>query len=460
MTRRLRRLASGRLRIELHGGLDLGLPGAAGAPIESAGPLRSVALLGHDHPRARCSLRVQVGERVARGQTLFVDRRRPEIRFASPAAGLVRVARREQVHEPVVVEVEVDEADDLDVGPTFDPLDLERTRALGREGVIRRLLEAGEWPALRTRPFGDLADPDVIPDALFVRAMDSHPGAPRAVDVMADRAEDFRSGVAALAGLIEGPVYVCCDPGAALAVEDLERVRVVEFAGAHPAGLVGTHVQHLFPLEGGRRVWYTGHQEVLAIGRLFREGRSDPERVVAIGGPLVPRPRLVRTRLGARVGDFVRAELDSGGGRVVSGSLLSGRRAASAENHLGRYHDQVSLVREAASAIGGTPWPVPRRGRVRWFPTGRRVGDWTTALHGRTRAMLPFAFFDEVAPLRSPMTLLLRALVAGDFETARALGVLELEEEDVDLCSFVCPSKIEYGAFLRSALDALEVQAR
>ncbi|MEZ4289945.1 MAG: hypothetical protein R3E53_05150 [Myxococcota bacterium] len=211
MTRRLRRLASGRLRIELHGGLDLGLPGAAGAPIESAGPLRSVALLGHDHPRARCSLRVQVGERVARGQTLFVDRRRPEIRFASPAAGLVRVARREQVHEPVVVEVEVDEADDLDVGPTFDPLDLERTRALGREGVIRRLLEAGEWPALRTRPFGDLADPDVIPDALFVRAMDSHPGAPRAVDVMADRAEDFRSGVAALAGLIEGPVYVCCD---------------------------------------------------------------------------------------------------------------------------------------------------------------------------------------------------------------------------------------------------------
>jgi len=54
---------------------------------------------------------------------------------------------------------------------------------------------------------------------------------------------------------------------------------------------------------------------------------------------------------------------------------------------------------------------------------------------------------------------LLRALITGDVERSEALGCLELDEEDVALCTFVCPGKYEYGPLLRAMLDRIEKEA-
>lgn len=435
-------------------GLDLPIPGAPAQVIEPAPRASAVALLGEDWPGVHLSVEVQTGERVKLGQTLFTDSRRTAIRFTSPAAGRVSAVLRGQMRRLSAVVIEPDGDDAV----TFPALAADAVRALPRRDVSARLLESGEWVALRARPFGSIPDPDPdsSPAAIFVRAMDTNPLAPRAPVVLSERPLDLDSGLAALARLTDGPVFVCCDPGW-IGPLDLERVRVVEFEGPHPAGLPGTHIHHLLPVHAARRVWYLGYQDVLSIGHLFRTGRPNPERVISLAGPSVRRPRLLRTRLGASSADLVSGELAEERCRVVSGSVLAGRRAGSREQYLGRYEEQLCALPEREDLVSRA-WLLPGGRRGRRFPPWLPLPEWTSALRGEPHAFLPLDLFRRVVPLDLPVIPLLRALAAGDADGALSYGALELQEEDLALCSFLCPSKLEYGALLRRTLAELETQ--
>lgn len=411
-------------------------------------------MLGTDHAAVHTSLRVTEGERVLLGQTLFVDRQRPEVRFASPVSGFVRTARPEEGLRPCLVAVEA-ESDDERMDLSFEASDVEEVLALERSELIRRLLEAGEWPSILERPFDRIPDPGSSPDALFVRLMDSNPLAPAPEPILAEREEDLRIGIAALSRLSDGPTFVCAPPDIDPPVADLPGVQRICFEGPHPSGLVGTHIHHLFPIREGRRVWHIGAQETLSLGHLLRTGQLDPSRVISLAGPHVREPRLIRTRLGSSTEELVRGELLPGECRVISGSFLSGRTATRPESFLGRYHQQISAVPEVQEQ-SGRRWLVPFLRRGRPFPPWQRPTHWSTERHGASTAMLPLDVFDGVVPLRLPIALMLRALAAGDVEAARRFGAVELVEEDLALCSFLCPAKLEYGELLRSALDRLE----
>ena len=80
----------------------------------------------------------------------------------------------------------------------------------------------------------------------------------------------------------------------------------------------------------------------------------------------------------------------------------------------------------------------------------------TTSSNGSPRAMVPIGRYEKVMPLDMMPTFLLRSLLAGDIERAEELGCLELDEEDLALCTFVCPSKIDFGPALRSVLETIE----
>jgi Na+-transporting NADH:ubiquinone oxidoreductase subunit A len=80
----------------------------------------------------------------------------------------------------------------------------------------------------------------------------------------------------------------------------------------------------------------------------------------------------------------------------------------------------------------------------------------TTTTNGSERAMVPVGSYEKVMPLDILPTQLLRALIVGDTEMAQALGCLELEEEDLALCSYVCSGKYEYGPILRDNLTRIE----
>ncbi|MDO7653802.1 MAG: NADH:ubiquinone reductase (Na(+)-transporting) subunit A, partial [Porticoccus sp.] len=79
-----------------------------------------------------------------------------------------------------------------------------------------------------------------------------------------------------------------------------------------------------------------------------------------------------------------------------------------------------------------------------------------TNTNGSERAMVPLGNYEKVMPLDVLPTQLLRALVVGDTEMAQKLGCLELDEEDLALCTYVCIGKYEYGPILRNNLSRIE----
>ena len=272
----------------------------------------------------------------------------------------------------------------------------------------------------------------------------------------------FERGLQAVARLTQGPVFICERPESGFPVPSDSRFRREEFTGPHPSGTVGFHIHTLDPVDRNRLVWHLNSQDVVEIGRLFGDGQLHPERIVSLAGPSARRPRLLRTRLGASTGDLTRGELIDGESRIVSGSVLSGRTASGdVFGFLGRYHQQVSVLPENRSRefLGWLSPGVSRYSTINTYLSklipGRKF-RFTTSTNGSSRAMVPIGMYERVFPFDILPTFVLRALLAGDTEKAEELGCLELDEEDLALCSFVCPGKVEYGPLLRQVLTTIE----
>ena len=448
------------MRFRIRRGLDLPIKGEPLQTVEAARPVASVALLGRDYLDLRPSMHVQEGDVVRLGQPLFGDRRRPGVVVTAPGAGIVSTVRRgaRRALQSVIIRLEGDAEE------TFRYWSPGELPALDRDLVVANLTRSGLWCAMRTRPWSKLPDPTATPHALFINAMDTNPLAPDPAVVIRDAAEDFANGVAVLSRLTTGNTFVCKAEGAAVPVPDgVPTLRVAEFSGPHPAGLVGTHIHHLYPVGADRSVWHLGYQDVIATGRLFTTGRLDVTRVISLAGPTVKRPRLLRTRLGAHIEPLVAGEIeDDTECRVLSGSVWSGYRAVDWSAFLGRYHQQVTVLAEGRRRElfgwlrpGGEKVSVTRAFLSHLSPPDRRF-NLTTSQNGSPRAMVPIGSYERVMPLEILPTQLLRALLVGDTDEAQRLGALELDEEDLALCTFVCPGKYDYGPVLRERLEQIE----
>jgi Na+-transporting NADH:ubiquinone oxidoreductase subunit A len=440
-------------------GLDLPLAGAPAQAVDRAVAVTRVALLGSDYVGLKPSLLVQAGDRVRLGQPLFEDRKMPGVRFTAPAGGTVAAVHRGERRTFVSLVIEVDERG-ADAPAPFAAFSGRPVAALAADDVRALLVESGLWTALRARPYGRVADPATTPRSVFVTAVDTHPHAPDLAVALAGRHEDFREGVAALAKLTAGKVWVCAPPQGDVPVPDDPRVVVERFDGPHPAGTVGLHIHRLDPVDHGRLVWHAGAQDVAAIGRLFRTGALDISRIVSIAGPGALRPRLLETRLGASIDELVRGERRPGEQRAISGSVLGGRTAiGEAGGYLGRYHQQVSIVPEAREReMFGYIAPGANKFSIWNVVVGalaRRPLALDTSTNGGARAMVPIGSYERVMPMDLMPTFLLRALATGDIERAEALGALELDEEDLALCTFVDPGKTEWGPLLRAMLERI-----
>jgi Na+-transporting NADH:ubiquinone oxidoreductase subunit A len=438
--------------------LDIPIAGAPEQHIDRANAVEWVALVARDYQGLRPQLLVDKGDRVRLGQPLFTDKSNPGVTFTSPGCGEIAAIHRgdRRSLQSVVIRLEGDGEE------TFVSHDRSALTRLGRDEVRKVLLASGLWASFRARPFGKIPPPQATPHSIFVTAIDTNPlaGDPRVV--IEERAQDFHDGVAVVSRLTDGKIYICQAPGSELELPHAESVTPVVFEGPHPAGLPGTHIHFVDPVSESKSVWYLNYQDVIAIGSLFTKGRLATERIVALGGPLVRRPRLLRTRLGASTEDLLKGELEPVECRVISGSILGGRRAAGLARYLGPYDLQISVLPEDRSRHF-LNWLRPGIGSysaIRAYASSLRSRrhryPLTTSQHGGPRAMVPIGNFEKVMPLDILPAPLLKALIVQDTETAKALGCLELEEEDLSLCSFVCCSKYEYGQFLRETLDLIE----
>ncbi|MCL7930032.1 Na(+)-translocating NADH-quinone reductase subunit A [Halomonas llamarensis] len=448
--------------IEVKKGLDLPITGAPEQRIEDAQPVRHVAILGTDYVGMKPTMEVQEGDKVKLGQLLFTDKKIEGVRFTAPAAGEVVAINRGEKRRLLSVVIKVDESEDV---VSFTAHDRSAIESLERQTVVDQLVESGLWTALRTRPFSRTPAIDSKPADIFVTAIDTHPLSPNPALIINDNVQAFEDGLKVLARLTEGKVYLCSGPDNSIPGSNISGVQAQTFSGPHPAGLVGTHIHYLSPVALHKKVWHIGYQDVIAVGKLFTEGKLEVNRVVAVGGPRAENPRLLRTRIGASTNELLQGEIiKPDDTRVISGSVFSGAAAEGSLTYIGRFHNQISLLEEGNKrAFMGWISPGANRHSVMGIYISKIKGlsDYapTTSTNGSERAMVPVGNYERIMPLDVMPTQLLRSLIVGDIEVGMQLGCLELDEEDLALCTYVCPGKYEYGPILRDNLTLIEKEA-
>lgn len=451
--------AKTRMKATLKKGLNVPIGGEPVQEVLAGPPVTRVAVMGDDYPGMKPRMLVQEGDQVRAGQTLFEDKKTPGVRFTSPAAGRVATIRRGAKRRFESIEVVVDGGE----SEAFTAYDDHHLGNLERDLAIKNLVDSGLWTAFRTRPYSKVPRPDTVPHAIFVTAIDTNPLAADPEVVLREPEYDryFTQGLQVLRTLTDGTVYLCTAAGAEIPGKDSAGINLAEFDGPHPAGLAGTHIHLLAPASLDRTVWTIGYQDVVAVGHLFLTGTCLANRIVSVAGPAAAEPRLIRTCLGASLAELV-GDTNGEPVRVISGSVLAGRTATAPTDFLGRYHLQVSILPEGnqRELLG---WALPgfqKFSVTRAFASAlQRVPEslpFTTSTEGSVRAIVPIGSYEKVMPLDILATPLLKALLVQDTDTAQALGCLELDEEDLGLCTFVCPGKNDYGPLLRKSLETIE----
>lgn len=447
-------------------GLDLPIGGAPSREIDSISVNR-VALVADDFPVLKARMQVSVGDSVRRGQPLFEDRNNSGVLHTSPGSGTVVAIHRgdRRILQSIVIELSEGERSGTmsdEEFQSFDSYTGAPVAGLSPEQAEALLVESGMWTSFRARPYGKTPAIGSRPAAIFVTAADSNPLTAEPEFVLADQKKDFDLGLHVIAKLTEGQTFLCVKRGSDIPSGVTAPVSVEEFHGPHPSGTAGVHIHALAPVNRKRTVWQIGYQDVASIGRLFATGKLDVQRIVALGGPPVTRPRLLKTRVGASVFEIADGESLTGDLRWISGSVFSGKACADeAYAWLGRFDNQVTVIAEGGERqfFGMVAPGFDTFCSIPAFASainGGKSCNWTTSTNGSHRAMVPIGLYERVFPFDMEPVFLLRSIAVEDVEQAEEMGALELLEEDVALCTFVCPAKEDYGPLLRTNLEIIQ----
>ncbi len=443
--------------IKISKGLNLPIEGEPAANIEDVA-VKNVALVGDDYVGMKPTMHVKVGDAVKAGQLVFEDKKNPGVRYTAPANGTVIAVNRgeRRVLQSVVISITGNDQVSFTAHGEGELLNL------GYDKVQDQLNESGLWTALRTRPFSKAPALGSKPNSIFVTTMDTNPLAADVALVLKGQETAFSAGLKVLTNLTEGKVFVCKKYGHNVSTPDHERIVCKSFEGPHPAGNAGTHIHFLDAVSAEKTVWTVNFQDVIAIGKLFVSGELDLSRVISFAGPLAKNPKHLRVNLGASIVEMAIGRLKEGEARAISGSVLSGRTAVGPFAFLGRYNTQVSVIEEGrVREFLGWQMPGFNKFSVKRIFAGALSGssrkfDLNTTTHGSLRAMVPVGMYEKVMPLDMLPTQLIRALLTKDTDLAQQLGCMELDEEDLALCTFASVGKKDFGPVLRDNLTTIE----
>ena len=448
--------------IKIKKGLDIPIYGSPAEEIADSRKSRSVAVLGNDYVGMKPTMFVEEGDNVKLGQPLFEDKKNPGVLFTSPAGGKVESINRgeRRALQSVVIEV-----DSLEESVSFNSYTLDELSDTTSDSIRDQLIKSGLWCAFRTRPYSKIPKIDSDPSNLFISAIDTEPLAPKPEIIINLNAESFNYGLMALKKLLSCPIHLSLADRSQIDVTEDDQLRVHEFSGPHPAGLVGTQMHFISPASLTNVNWSIGYQDVSAIGQLFMTGKLPVERIISLAGPQVIKPTYIKTRLGACTDEIIAGQLTQRENRIISGSVISGREALGPFAYLGRYHNQISVVAEPNSKDREfMNWltPGPRKfSKIPLFLSSilpKKLFKFKAMMNGSDRPIIPIGVYEEVTPLNVLPAILLRNVVLMDTEKIQALGGLELDEEDLALCSYVCPGKYDFGSLLRAGLTKIEVE--
>ena len=437
--------------IKLCKGLDIRLQGEAAKTIVNAPLASEYAVSPLDFEGVTPKMLVKVGDAVEAGSPLFFDKKRPEILFTSPVSGTVAAVNRGEKRKILSVVITADKEVSY---KQFASLDLVKA---SRNQIIDRLLESGLWTMFVQRPYGVIASPSDKPKAIFVSAFDSAPLATDYGFALASSQQPLQVGFDVLRRLTDGKVHLSYDADGYK--PEVEGVELHAFKGQHPAGNVGVQIHHIDPINKGEKVWTLNIQDVVILGRLFLTGKVDLTRVIAVAGSCVTEPKYYRVVAGASVESILGGKLSDEHARIISGNVLTGRNVGK-EGFLGVNVNQITAIPEGDNyeLLG---WAMPR---FKKFSVSRAYFSWLfpcrkynldTNLNGGERAFVMNDLYEKYLPMDLYPVHLVKACLANDLDKMENLGIYEVVEEDLALCEFVCPSKIEIQQILRNGINTM-----
>lgn len=439
--------------IRLKKGLNINLHGEADKVYASIPASETFVVKPTDFHGMTPKLTVKVGDKVNAGSVLFYDKYNERVKFVSPISGEVTAINRGEKRRVMEVVLKAD------AEIQYESFTKATASELSREQIIEALLGSGAWPFIRQKPFDVIANPADMPKAIFISTFNTAPLAADNDFVLHGLEKEFQAGLDFICKLTEGTVHLNVDGNTnpSKVFTSAKGVQVNKVSGAHPAGNVGVQLHHIDPINKGEVVWYLYPQDVIAIARLFAEGKYDASRIVALTGSQVEKPRYYRTIAGASISNMVADNLKEGENRFISGDVLTGTKVA-ADGTLGFYDTQVTVIPEGnyQEFLG---WLTPGLNK---FSVSKTFFSWLmpskkynldTNLHGEERAYVMTGEYEKVLPMDVYPMQLIKACMIEDIELMENLGIYEVSPEDLALCEFVCTSKMEVQTILREGLD-------
>ncbi len=444
-------------------GFDIRMAGKPESKLDQAPEPLLVGVQPTEFMSLKAKVVVQEGQQVATGDVLFFDKKDPDCRFLSPATGTVKRVVLGKRRAPQLVEISPESEERFADVPKLDPAALQ---SQDRQALITAIKQAGLWPLLRQRPLAKTAKADKVPTAIYINGMDTEPlAADPAVAVMGQGTE-LQMAVNLLQCLTDGKVYLTVDARRSMPDEfqQLNGVEVHQFQGKHPAGLVGTHISRIAPLAPDQVAWYLKAQEAALLGAWLQSGHYPAMRTVAVAGSRAPQRQYYRVRQGAALATLTGGQPLVGDVRIINGTVLSGQ-AVEADGYLGYYAQTLTAMPSGGDQRDFFGWAWPQFGKhsasgsvLSWLMPKKEY-DLDARMHGGHRPIVNIGAWEKVTALDIYPTYLMRAIQANDLEEALNLGLLEVAEDDVALCTFVDPCKIEVGDVIRQGLDMYEKEA-
>lgn len=448
-------------KLKLKRGYQLRLKGEPANEIVDAPYPKQVAVQPVAFRGFRPVLQVKEGDEVLAGTVLVTDKTNPNVCLSSPASGVVQKIQRgrRRVLEQIVIETNGKQ--ESETFPTFTSQEIS---AASQKTLLTYLENAGVLPFFRQRPFDNVASPENLPRDIFISAFDSAPLAPDLSRMLEGNETEFQAGIDLCSRLTDGKVYLGLDAkrqGSINALAEVKNAETCLISGPHPAGCVGIQIHHLSPIRGRHDVvWHCPLQLLIVLGRLLLTGKLDTRILVAVTGSAATERKLYRTVMGASVDSLIGANVAAGELRYISGNVLTGT-ACGAAGFIGFYDHQLTVIPEAVDPefIGWMLPGITRESKSRcylsgWLPGLRFTSD--TRLHGGRRAFVASNLYEDVLPMDILPVYLMKSILAEDIEEMEELGIYEVTEEEIALCEYVCPSKIEFQQILRQGLTLLE----
>ncbi len=447
--------------IPLRKGLDINLQGAAEAKLEKLSLSKQYALSPLDFEGVTPKLLVKVGDKVEAGSPLFYNKADERIIFTSPVSGSVSAINRGEKRKILSVVVDSDSTQTYKEFPKLD------TTSAKREEIVEMLLNSGLWSMLIARPYGIIADPNQVPKAIFVSTFDSAPLAPDYAFVLASEAAAIQKGAEVLGRLTEGKVHFGVRKGVETPLQKISGVEINSFSGKHPVGNVGVQIHHTDPINKGEVAWTINIQDLAIIGRLFLSGKVDMTKIVAVTGSEVVAPKYYKIISGAPVSSMlkggVKEQKEGERVRVISGNVLTGSKIAE-DGYITFYANMLTVIPEGDNyeLLG---WIMPRFGK---FSVSRSYFSWLCPkkkyrlganLNGGVRPFIMSDVYEKYLPMDILLVYLIKAILAGDIDKMENLGIYEVVEEDLALCEFVDPSKIDMQQILRDGINLMIKEA-